>query len=230
VPSWEVTVVEEASAEDIYARWIVHEGPITRFQVAGFGGWIDLASRTARVGAPSQCRAASAIDRVTAYVLMQALPREREALLLHAAGLVLDGEGHCFFGASGAGKTTVAQLAIGHSELLTDENVIVQMSPGGPRLMSTPYWGHSSPPDFVRRTNRDVPLTAMYQLAHAPGFELTRLGPAAAVTALLGSEKVATERVKSANAWLTVAGRLIASVPVYRLGFRPTTELWEFLG
>jgi hypothetical protein len=229
LPPWEVTVVEEASAEDIWARWIVHEGPVTHFQVAGFGGWIDLSSRTARIGVPSRERAASAVDRITAYVLMQALPREREALLLHATGISIEGKGHCFFGASGAGKTTVARLAAGRGELLTDENVILQLAPDGPRLVSTPYWGHSTPPEMIRRKSRSVPLTALYELTHTPGFVLMRLGPGAAAAALLGTEKVATERVESADAWLAVAGRLVASVPVYRLGFRPTAELWDFL-
>jgi hypothetical protein len=229
LPCWEVAVVQEASAEDIYARWIVHDGPLTRFQVAGFGGWIDLSTRTARIGVPTQDRVTSAVDRITAYVLMQALPREREALLLHATGVILDGAGHCFFGASGAGKTTVARLAAGRGELLTDENVILQMSPAGPRLLSTPYWGHSTPPDMIARVNRDAPLAALYELAHTPGFELARLGPGRAVAALLSTEKVATERVESADAWLAVAGRIVAAAPVYRLGFRPTHELWEFL-
>jgi len=58
---------------------------------------------------------------------------------------------------------------------------------------------------------------------------VTRLSPADAVTALLGTEKVATERVDSALAWLAVAGQLVERVPVYRLGFRPTVELWDFL-
>jgi hypothetical protein len=74
-----------------------------------------------------------------------------------------------------------------------------------------------------------VPLAAVYLLVHASGFELTRLAPAQAVMALLTTEKVATERADSAAAWLTVTERLVAQVPLYRLDFRPTAELWDFL-
>jgi hypothetical protein len=47
--------------------------------------------------------------------------------------------------------------------------------------------------------------------------------------ALLTTEKVTTERPESATVWLAVADRLIAVVPVYRLSFRPTAEIWDFL-
>ena len=47
--------------------------------------------------------------------------------------------------------------------------------------------------------------------------------------ALLTTEKVATERADSAAAWLAVAERLTARTPIYRLGFRPTPELWDFI-
>jgi hypothetical protein len=74
-----------------------------------------------------------------------------------------------------------------------------------------------------------VPLRAVYVLAQTPGFELARLTPSQAVLALLDSEKVAVERPSSADAWLAAAQRLVAETPVYRLGFRPTPEVWSFL-
>jgi hypothetical protein len=76
---------------------------------------------------------------------------------------------------------------------------------------------------------RTVPLTALYTLVHAPSFKLERLRPWEAVSALLGTEKIAVERVESATAWLAVAERILARAPVYRLSFPPTTNLWPFL-
>lgn len=228
-PAWSVTMAEGAVAVPESDAWINHEGAVTRFAVPGVAGWIDLAARTANIRTPSAARAWSALERTASYILMQALPRDQDALWLHASGVVLGGRGHVFFGASGAGKTTVARLAAGHADLLCDENLVLKLAPDGPELYSTPFWGHSTPPELIHRVNRHAPLAALYQLTHAPDFTVTRLNPGDAVTALLGTEKVATERVDSALAWLTVAGRLVERVPVYRLGFRPTVELWDFL-
>ncbi len=249
-PTWQVTLALDPSLGDTDAAWVRHEGPQTTFRVAAYAGWIDLAGRQAWVSTPTEARAASALERTLAYVLMQTLPREHAGLLLHASGIVLDGQGHVFTGPSGAGKTTVVRLAQGYADVLSDENVVVRASaappapqsggrsapppevgePGGPwELLGTPFWGFSTPPELVRRVNRRVPLAAIYTLAHTPDFQLARLSPAEAVMALLGTEKVATERAESAVAWLAVAERLVAAVPVYRLGFRPAAELWEFL-
>jgi hypothetical protein len=181
------------------------------------------------VTAPSPELAPSAVERCLTYILMQALPRAADALLLHAAGVALRGRGCAFCGPSGAGKTTVARLLRGRGELFGDENMVLRVTEGGAELLSTPFWGASAPPDLIRRANRSAPLAAIFVLEHAPHFALRKLSQGEAVAALLATEKVATERVDSAAAWLDVAGRLLARVPAYLLRFRPTQELPDFL-
>jgi hypothetical protein len=227
--AWQVAVAYDPALAVAPAPWIRHDGPVTTYRFSDHAGRIDLAARRAEISTRSEPRAAAALDRTLAYICLQALPREHDGLLLHAAGVVLDGAGHVFTGASGAGKTTVARLAAGRGEVLSDENVILRLGADGPELFSTPFWGHSTPPELISRTNRRVPLAAVYVLEHTPDFELTRLAPAQAVMALLTTEKVATERADSATAWLAVTERLVAQVPLYRLDFRPTAQLWDFL-
>jgi hypothetical protein len=230
-PAWRVTLAHDPTLSDIDTPWIRHDGPRTAFRVAAYRGEIDLAAHEAWVSTPCEDRAPSGLERTLAYICMQVLPREGDGLLLHAAGVVLDGDGYAFTGPSGAGKTTVARLAQGHADVLTDENVVIRLANvrRSAELVSTPFWGSSTPPELVRRVNRAVPLAAIFTLAHTPDFRLERLSPSQAVIALLVTEKVATERSDSAAAWLAAAERLIAEVPVFRLGFRPTTELWDFL-
>lgn len=227
--AWRVALTHAPGLPTADPPWIRHEGPITRFRLFRLAGEIDLAARAASVQAPGPAWAASGLERALTYILMQALPRNYDGLLIHGAGIVLDGAGYLFAGPSGAGKTTVAGLAAGVGEVLSDENVVVRLAEDGAQLYSTPFWGQSTPPERVRRVNRCAPLAGIYLLEHAADFTLTPLRPAEAVAALLSTEKVATERVESADAWLAVAGRLAATVPVYRLGFRPTRELWHFL-
>lgn len=208
---------------------VEHEGDTTRFRVLSYRGWIDLARRLAVVSTPSAERSASAVERVLVYLLMQTLPREHDGILLHGAGVVWHGGGHVFFGPSGAGKTTMAQRAAGVADVLCDENVVVRTGEHGPVLLSTPFWGHSTPPAMVQRVNRQVPLRALYALEHTTDFSLQRLSPGQAVVALSLTEKVAAERTSSAMAWLTVVGHLVQQVPVYRLGVSLRPGLWEFL-
>lgn len=228
-PSWHVDLVEDPSVSREIPGWIQHEGPVTDFHIAWFRGQINLDAHSAWVTAPSADHAASAIERTIGYVCMQALPRDHEALLLHAVGIVIDGRGFVFYGHSGAGKTTVARLAQGYGDVLSDENVVVQLDGGGVALCSTPFWGHSTPPDLIRRHAGRVPLAGLFSLVHAPSFALAPLAAGQAVSSLLTTEKVATERVESASAWLAVAGRIVKQAPVFRLSFPPTTELWSFL-
>jgi hypothetical protein len=228
-PGWRVELREDDSTAAEEPGWARHEGPVTHFHVRRYRGEIDLLERRAWVSAPSPANAASALERTLTYILMQALPRERNALLLHAAGVALQGRGYAFCGASGAGKTTVARLLRESGELFGDENMALRLTAGPAELVSTPFWGASAPANLVDRAARTAPLAAVFILDQATDFALERLSPGAAIAALLSSEKVATERVESASAWLDVAGRLVERVPVYTLGFRPTSELLPFL-
>jgi len=228
-PAWQVELREDGTIAQATPGWIQHDGPVTDFQVSWYRGSIDLAARTAWVTSPRTDLAASAIERTLGYICMQALPRDYDALLLHAVGVVIDGRGYVFYGHSGAGKTTVAGLAQSHGEVLSDENVVVRLADEGAVLYSTPFWGHSTPAELIRRRAGRYPLVGLFSLVHAHAFALTPLTHAQAVTSLLTTEKVATERTESAGAWLEVAGRIVERVPVFRLDFPPTAELWPFL-
>ncbi len=236
--AWRLVITHTPDLTKSAAPWIRHEGSLTRFRLYQHAGIIDLGKRCATVCTANPQLAASALERGLSYILMQTLPRDHDGLLIHGAGVVLSSppsaldsaSGYLFAGHSGAGKSTVAGLAQGVGQVLSDENMVVRLTAdGGVELCSTPFWGHSTPPERVHRINRRVPLAGIYMLTHAADFELTRLRSAEAVAALLSTEKVATERVESAAAWLAIAGRLAATIPIYRLAFRPTQELWTFL-
>ncbi len=228
-PRWRVALRHDPALTDTDHPWLRHHGALSVFRVNAYSGWIDMARRCGSVATPSHARAVSALERTLAYVCMQVLPREYDALLLHSVGVEVDGQGHVFFGPSGAGKTTVAGLSAGFGRILSDESVILRDTGDGVALDSTPFWGLSTPPEMVHRVRRTVPLAALYTLVHAPAFGLARLRPWEAVSTLLNTEKVAVERVESATAWLSIVERILARVPVYRLSFPPTPDLWPFL-
>ena len=226
---WQVSLAHDADLLPAAQAWIEHTGPLTRFHIESYAGWIDLDLRQAFVRTSSLAIAPAAVERTIAYACMQMLPRERNSVLLHAAGILWQGRGLVVSGHSGAGKTTVSRLSFGYGELFNDEMVIVDLSGKQPMLLSTPFLGRKTPPELVRRINRAAPADALLLLAHAPIFDLRQLGPSEAVMELLRTDIAAVERLTSAAVWMTVVEQLVHAVPVYQLRFRPTTELWDFL-
>lgn len=228
-PEWQVLVSHEPELAVAGQRWIEHDGPLTRFCVDGYAGWVDLERRQAVVRTSSLAGGASAIERGVGYGCMHALLRQGQGLMLHAAGIRWRGQGLIASGHSGAGKTTLARLALGHGEPFNDEVVIVDLAGPQPLLLSTPILGQGTPPDLARRVKRAAPAAALLLLAHGPAFELAPLDPAEAVMELLRTNIAAVERFDSARLWMERVDQLVRALPVYRLRFRPTAELWDFL-
>lgn len=228
-PDWVVTLRGDPDLQRAEPPWATHEEMLTTFHVASSRGAIDLASNKAEVYAPSALHAPSAVDRVLSFICTYDLPRRHDGLLLHGAAMVRHGQGLALSGRSGAGKTTASRVAAGHALVLTDENLVLSLAGPQPMLLSTPFWGASTPREMIQRVNVRAPLRALLLLEHGPEFRLERLNDGDAVLALLTTEKLAVERVSSASAWLEIAQRLVAATPTYRLYSRPTAELWPFL-
>ncbi|HSN76676.1 MAG TPA: hypothetical protein VL334_16515 [Anaerolineae bacterium] len=228
-PEWQVTVSHDPDLMSALPSWVEHDGPLTRFHIASFAGWVDLERHQALVRTTTLEKGASAVERGVGYACMHTLLRRRQSLMLHAAGILWQEQGLVVSGHSGAGKTTMARLALGYGEPFNDEVVIVDLAGYRPLLLSTPFLAPGTPPELRQRVRRIVPATALLLLAHAPDFQLTPMEPAEAVMELLRTNITAVERFSSAEIWLDMVQRLIQSMPVYRLRFRPTVELWGFL-
>ena len=226
---WQVALTLDPGLQNITAPWIVHEEPVTRFRIDCYAGWIDMEHRQAAVSVPSWEAATPGLERTIAYVCMQVLPRYHNSLLLHAAGIIWQGQGLIISGPSRAGKTTTANLSLGYGELLNDEMMVVDLSGSQPLMHSTPFVGRRTPPELIRRTRRSTPARALLLLQHWPDFELIPLSPAEAVMELLRTDMIAVDRLSSAKAWMAVAEDLVAAVPAFRLRLLPTVELWDFL-
>jgi hypothetical protein len=86
--------------------------------------------------------------------------------LLHSAGVVIDGRAALFFGVSGAGKSTIADLLGG--PLLSDELVAIQ----GDHARATGFWGTLDRDDAPRGA---FPLHALVDLGRGDDVQLQRL-------------------------------------------------------
>jgi hypothetical protein len=163
---------------------------------------------------------ASALDTTLRVLLSCRLPLVG-ALPLHAAGVALEGGGAAFYGVSGAGKSTLVGFCV--DPILSDERVVVATGERGYELASSGYWGNLrvryAPQGFI-------PLKALFQLRQAPELRVERLSAAEAFVSLLPVVMIPDSQPLWAAA-VAVLGRLVESVPVYRLGWSLSRPPWD---
>jgi len=80
----------------------------------------------------------------TDQILFSPLLAERNGVVIHGSGLVLNGKGYLFVGHSDAGKSTVVEIFNGRARILNDDRVIVRKEHGRFYLYGTPWHGEVS--------------------------------------------------------------------------------------
>ncbi len=145
-------------------------------------------------------------------------------LVLHAASIVRNDRGYLFVGRSGAGKSTVARGSRPAS-VLSDEISLVRPSADGYRVYGTPFWGELA----GSGENIAAPLAQICLLEKSPQNRLEPLGRTSALRELLRCVLFFARDAENARAIFQAVERLVATVPVARLHFRPTEEFWSLL-
>jgi MoaA/NifB/PqqE/SkfB family radical SAM enzyme len=147
-------------------------------------------------------------------VLARALPAFGGAFV-HAAGVVMNGQGLVFAGPSEAGKSTIVKLIGGRGETLCDDRVVLRKGAGGFRVHGT--WNHGEIPVV---SPGSAPLRAVLFLRQAKVNRLDRVDDPKAVLAGLLPRFV--RPLLSADWWervLALAEDLVREIPFYDLSF-----------
>lgn len=169
-------------------------------------------------------RSAYAVDSFLRTLLALYLPRYN-GMLLHAAAVRDEQKGYVFAGRSGAGKSTIARLLAGRTEILTDELVALCRAPDGWCAFGTPFWG-----DFAQAgANLSAPLHALYLLAHAQRNHVERLSRRDALLAVLQCSLQFAEGAQVAEWMLNAVSLLVREVPIHRLHFLPDASFWQLV-
>jgi hypothetical protein len=92
----------------------------------------------------------------TDQIWLAPLLADRRAVLLHSAGVILDGAGLLFVGHSTAGKSTLMTMLRGRGEILCDDRNILRRWPDRWRVHGT--WSHG---DVSEVSAADAPLGAI---------------------------------------------------------------------
>lgn len=154
------------------------------------------------------------------------IDRNKDALLVHAAG-VLDGDvALAFVGHSGAGKSTLARLfkESGATAILNDDTIVLRRAEQGLQLSGTPWtrWGERMCAPL------SAPLGALVFIEHGPQNLLAPVSASHAVGTLMQEARgnwCPTDRM----ATLDVIDDLLKQVPTRRLAFVPQSSAVDFL-
>jgi len=175
-------------------------------------------------GSIRQTAGITPIDNVL-RVLHTLLLVRRGGFLLHAASAIRNGKAFVFSGVSGAGKTTLSRMAPPDVTLLTDEMSYICPDRDVYRAFGTPFAGDLG----VNGVDVSAPLTEINMLAQGPRNKRELLSPATALAALLRNILFLAVDPEYVRLAFEAAYRAVSILPVYRLTFVPTEEVWEMI-
>jgi len=148
---------------------------------------------------------------------------ERGGFLLHAGSVICDGRACLFSGVSGAGKTTMTQLAPRDVTLLTDEISYLRPSASGYAAFGTPFAGELARPG----ENCSAPIAALFFLEKGPHNRVDELPSAEAVRRLMRNILFFAEDKRLVERLFATACDFVARVPIRRLTFYPDARVWD---
>jgi hypothetical protein len=147
-------------------------------------------------------------------------------LLLHAAGLSFREQGFVFTGASGTGKSTIAELfASQGAAVLSDERLVLRKHGTVFSLYGTPWVGSGN-----YAANSSAPITGLYCITHGQDqHRLESLTPSKRMTLLLQQAFLPYWDRIALEATLDFLESLTTQVPCYRLAFLRQPDVVDLL-
>jgi hypothetical protein len=215
-----ITVAGAERAAPLHDPALDFDGDSVRFSTPTYTGWIDAAGGRAELTLSS----AYALEDVEYFVrvIYALLAFRAGGLLFHAAGIVRDGRGYLFCGASGSGKTTVARLSPA-DQVLNDDLVILLPEHEHWIVHATPFWN----PSQVRPDgNLHAPVAALLRLVQAPTVALEPMGVGQALAEAIANVPVLPANPAFGLALLLRGQQLLRTIPAYRLHFLPDPSFW----
>ncbi len=147
-------------------------------------------------------------------------------ILCHATGVIDRGKGYLFTGNGGAGKTTMARLWEGLSDVqvVNDDKVILRKENGSFRLYGTPWHG-----DGGMALPDSACLSKVFILKQANQNYSQPLHPAQAAAGLFKRAFIPLWDNEKIAFTLRFLDELCQSIPCYELGFLPESSIVELI-
>ena len=138
---------------------------------------------------------------------------------IHASVTVKDGRGFLFLGKSGTGKSTHSRLWLKNvpgSRLLNDDNPVIRLVDGIPRVFGTPWSGKTH--CYI---NEDYPVGAFVRINRAPHNAIRMMGIAESFASLYSSSSGLRAIKEIADGLFETVSAVVQAVPGYLLDCLP---------
>ena len=145
-----------------------------------------------------------------------------DTLEIHASCTVCQGRGFLFLGKSGTGKSTHSRLWLKNIEgawLLNDDNPVIRIVDGIPRVYGTPWSGKT--PCYV---NDDYPVGAVVRINRAPHDAIHRMSLVEGFASLYSSSSGLRALKPIADGLFNTVSSVVQKVPCYLLDCLPDDE------
>jgi len=204
---------------------LVDDGEPVRYATPEGAIAVDRAGRADLVLAPGSTRERlHAVVNLVLAALASAAPAHG-VLLLHAAGIVLDGSGFVLVGPAGSGKSTWLALASAAAEPISDDLLALDARGPAIHVLALPF---RRSPDPAAGPGR-WPLGALLLPAHGAEPRLDPVDPRIVRAAVVANLPHLAPARRAAGAPASVVDRILRDVTVRRLTFARDARFVELL-
>jgi hypothetical protein len=147
-----------------------------------------------------------------------------KGLLIHTAGIVINGKGYLFAGPSGAGKSTLTRFFKGSQNniILSDDRIVVQKMGNDFFMYGTPWPGEEG-----IAVNDSAKLHGMFFLKQSNENKIRKLSISETLEYFFKVSSLPLYDKSDLQKSLDFCEELLEEVKTYELSFRPDTEIVE---
>jgi len=159
-------------------------------------------------------------------ILMIHLFPEFAGILVHACGIKHKDKGAIFIGASGAGKSTMANLWMTEKEavILSDDRMVIRKTGPKFRIFGTPWHG-----DVRICSPENTAVEKIFFIKHARENVIKKLSPTEAASRLIARSFIPLWDKERMGLILKISSEIVRALPCYELGFLPDKSAVKFL-